>query len=66
MDITKVSGVELYRTNKITIRFLNKLKKPWTIDGEKYSGKENTYEITISKDILFRISDQAIENNCIK
>ena len=65
-DITKVSGVELYKTNKIRIKFLNKLKKPWTMDGEKYPNRDNFYEITINKDIRFRISNQAIEDNCIK
>ena len=65
-DITKVNGVELYRTNKIKIKFFNKLKKPWTIDGEKYQNKDTYYEITINKDIKFRISNLAIKDNCIK
>ena len=65
-DITKVNGVELYRTNKIKIKFLNKLKKPWTVDGEKYQNKDTYYEITINKDIKFRISNLAIKDNCIK
>ena len=65
-DITKVNGVELYKTNKIKIKFLNKLKKPWTIDGEKYPSRDTFYEITINKDIKFRISNQAIKDNCIK
>ena len=64
-DITKVNGVELYRTNKIKIKFFNKLKKPWTIDGEKYQNKDTYYEITINKDIKFRISNTAIKDNCI-
>lgn len=65
-DITKVNGVELYKTNKMKIKFLNKLKKPWTIDGEKYPNRDTFYEITINKDIKFRISNQAIKDNCIK
>ena len=64
-DITKVNGVELYRTNKIKIKFFNKLKKSWTIDGEKYQNKDTCYEITINKDIKFRISNTAIKDNCI-
>ena len=64
-DITKVNGVELYRTNKIKIKFLNKLKKPWTVDGEKYSDKDKMYEITINKEVFFRISKKAIKENCI-
>ena len=64
-DVTKVSGVELYRTNNIKIKFNNKLKKPWTIDGEKYPAKDKYYNITINKNIKFRISRKAIEDNCI-
>ena len=65
-DITKVSGVEIYRTNKFKIKFNNKLKKPWTIDGEKYPSGDKYYEITINKDIKFRLSNKAIKENCIK
>ena len=64
-DITKVSGVEIYRTNNFKIKFNNKLKKPWTIDGEKYPDSCKYYEITINKDIKFRISDTAIKENCV-
>lgn len=64
-DITKVSGVELYRTNKLKIKFNNKLKKPWTIDGEKYPNKDKYYEIKINKNVMFRISDKAIKDNCV-
>lgn len=64
-DITKVSGVELYRTSRLKIKFNNKLKKPWTIDGEKYPDRDKYYEITINKSIKFRISDKAIKDNCI-
>ena len=65
-DITKVNGVEIYRTNKFKIKFNNKLKKPWTIDGEKYPSGDKYYEITINKDIKFRLSNKAIKENCIK
>ena len=64
-DITKVSGVELYRTNNFKIKFNNKLKKPWTIDGEKYPSSDKRYEITINKGIKFRLSNNAIKDNCI-
>lgn len=65
-DITKVSGVEIYRTNNIKIKFNNKLKKPWTVDGEKYSNRDKYYEISINKEIKFRISTKAINDNCVK
>ena len=65
-DITKVDGVEIYRTNNLKIKFNNKLKKPWTIDGEKYPTKEQFYDIKINRSIKFRISEKAIINNCCK
>ena len=64
-DITKVRGVELYRTNNFKIKFNNKLKKPWTIDGEKYPERDKYYEININRDIKFRLSNNAINENCI-
>ena len=64
-DVTKVKGVELYRTNNIKIKFKNKLKKPWTIDGEKYPVKDKYYEVSINKNIEFRISHKAIKDNCV-
>ena len=63
-DITKVDGVEIYRTNHLKIKFNNKLKNFWTIDGEKYPTKEQVYDIRINKNIKFRISEKAIINNC--
>lgn len=65
-DITKVSGVEMYRTNNLKIKFNNKLKKPWTFDGEKYFQKPDYYDIRLNKNIKFRITAKAIKQNCIK
>lgn len=65
-DINKVSGVEMYRTNNLKIKFYNKLKKPWTFDGERYLKKDDYYDIKINKNIQFRITDKAIKQNCVK
>lgn len=64
-DINKVDGIVTYKTDNIKIRFLNHLKKPFTIDGEKYPKKEDFYDIKINKELKFRISKKAIEKNCI-
>ena len=65
-DITKVSGIEIYRTDNLKIKFNNKLKKPWTVDGEKYPSRDKYYVITINRDIKFRLSNKAIEENCVE
>ena len=65
-DITKVNGVEMYRTNNIKIIFKDRLKQAWTFDGEKYRKKEKIYNISLNNKIKFRISSKACEKNCIK
>ena len=65
-DINKVSGIEMYRTNNLKIKFKTKLKKPWTFDGEKYGSKDNFYDIKINKSMKFRISEKACLKNCVK
>lgn len=64
-DISRVDGVELYRTDNLKITFKNMLRKPWTLDGEKYINNSNTYTVTINRNIYFRISNKACKENCI-
>ncbi len=65
-DVTKVNGIDIYRTNNLKIKFITKLKKPWTLDGERYVNKTDSYEVTMNSNIKFRISKKAIEKNCIR
>lgn len=65
-DISKVNGIEMYRTDNLKITFKIRLKKPWTFDGEKYNCKDNTYNIKINKEMKFRISEDACLKNCVK
>lgn len=44
-DITKISGVEFYKTNKVEIEFKEHPKKAWCIDGEKLDRAVLKYEI---------------------
>lgn len=64
-DASRVNGITMYRTNNLKIRFKNKLKKPFTIDGEKYPKKEDSYDIKIYKKLKFRITKKSVEKNCI-
>lgn len=50
-DITTIPGIYCHRTNEITIRFKEKHKLHWTIDGEKLKDEAKTYHITVDKDI---------------
>lgn len=65
-DISKVDGIEMYRTNNLKIKFKTRLRKPWTFDGEKYSNKELFYDIKINNSMKFRISEKACLKNCVK
>ena len=44
-DISKVSGLEFYKTNKITVKFKDYPKKAWCIDGEKLDRAVLEYSI---------------------
>lgn len=47
-NITKVPGFYFHRTNYLKIKFIDKLKKPWCIDGEKLDENGNIYEIKMT------------------
>ena len=50
-DITKVPGLFLHKTDYIKITFIDKLKKPWCIDGEKLDSNNLIYEIKVTSDL---------------
>lgn len=64
-DVTKAKGFNFYRTDNIKIKFNNKLRHPWTVDGEKFISPDNTYDVKV-KCMKFRLSNDAIEKNCTK
>ncbi len=64
-DVTKAKGFDFFRTNNIKIHFNNKLKNPWTIDGEKFSNNCDYYEVKIKK-MQFRLSSDAVKKNCMR
>lgn len=57
-DITKVPGFYFHKTNHLKIRFINKLKKPWCIDGERLSENPNTYEIKVTDDLKMLVPEK--------
>ena len=60
-DIQKVPGIYLYKTNNIKIKFVDKPKKPWCIDGERLENYVDDYEITIDRDIKMMIPRKNID-----
>ena len=50
-DITRAPGFYFYKTNKIQIKFNKKQEKGWSLDGEKYVGDTNTFDIKIVRNV---------------
>lgn len=65
-DITKIPGIYSYTGKNIKIKFYDKPKNNWTIDGEKYKDLTNDYEINIEKNMKFLLSKKNLDNLFIK
>lgn len=59
-DIEAVSGIEVYKTSEMEIKFLNK-DKFWCVDGEKLQDNKNNYKISIRKNVKMLIPNKNIE-----
>lgn len=49
-DVYRVPGIYSYKSSNFKIKFINKPKKPWCIDGEKLPFEDDKYNITIDND----------------
>ena len=65
-DVSKVPGIYSYKTDKIKIKFIDKPKKPWCIDGEKFETSDNSYEILIDRNIKMMIPSKNIDKLFVK
>lgn len=65
-DITKIPGIYSYTGKNIKIKFYDKPKNNWTIDGEKYKDLTNDYEINIEKNMKFLLPKKNLDNLFIK
>lgn len=54
-DITKVPGFYFHKTKSLKITFIDKLRKPWCIDGEKLEENPNVYNIKVTDDLKMLI-----------
>lgn len=50
-DITQVPGFYFHKVSSMKIKFNDKQKRNWCIDGEELDDKSNTYEIKVKKDV---------------
>lgn len=60
-DVTRAPGFYFYKTNKFTITFNEENPIKWSLDGEKYSDDEKTFEIKIVKNIRLLIPNKNIK-----
>ena len=65
-DITKIPGIYSYTGKNIKIKFYDKPKNNWTIDGEKYKEDEKEINISINKEIKMLIPKKNIDKLFIK
>ena len=65
-DVSKVPGIYSYKTDKLKIKFIDKPKKPWCIDGEKLEDMENKYEITIDNGLKMTIPKKNVDKLFLK
>lgn len=59
-DISYVSGVEIYKTDNLKIKFNDEFK-PWCLDGEKYDDLSKEYEIKVDKKVSMLIPVKNID-----
>ena len=60
-DVYKVPGLYLYKTNNLKIKFIDKPKKPWCIDGEMLDPFVDNYEIKIDKSLKMMIPNKNVD-----
>ena len=60
-DIEKVPGIHFYKTDKMEIKFHEKPKKNWCIDGEMLDDDGLTFDIRIDRNIKMMIPRKNID-----
>ena len=65
-DITKVPGFYFHKTDHLKIKFIDKLKKPWCLDGEKMDGDIQEYDVTITNKIRMLVPNKMIDKLFVK
>ena len=59
-DVEKVPGIHFYKTDKMKLKFREKPKKNWCIDGEKLDDDGCSFEISIDREVKMLIPSKNI------
>jgi len=65
-DISKLAGIEFYKTNKLEVEFENYPKKAWCIDGEKLERAVLKYEISNERKVKIMMPKKNVEKNFVE
>lgn len=65
-DITKVPGFYFHKVDHLKIKFQDKLRYPWCLDGEKMNANPQEYDITVDKNTRMLIPNKSIDKLFIK
>ena len=61
-DITEIPGIYCHRVNNLSIKFKEKTKLHWTIDGEKLKGNSKIINISVDKNINMLLPKKNLKN----
>jgi len=64
--LTNVPGIYCHKASEIEITFAEKIKKSWTIDGEKLKDERKKYKFTINKELKILLPKKNIKKLFIK
>lgn len=65
-DVEKVPGIHFYKTNNIKLKFMEKPKKKWCIDGEMLEDDSKTFNITNDQGIQMMIPKKNVDKLFVK
>ncbi len=60
-DVEKVPGIHFYKTDKIKMKFAEKPRKNWCIDGEMLEDDRCNFEITIDRNMKMMLPKKNID-----
>lgn len=61
-DLSKVEGIEIYKTDHLTVKFHHRKEVNWCIDGEKLIGRDKEYEIKVIKNIKIKLPKENLKD----
>lgn len=61
-DITKVPGFYFHKTDHLKIKFIDELKKPWCLDGEKFDEIPKVYDIKVNTELRMLVPKKIADN----